>query len=79
LLAADRNVPPGDCAAEPRGEGTWEFGANGGTLLCMAFGGEALVAWTYDGETILGLATRSDGDIERLLDWWNSTARTIGP
>jgi class 3 adenylate cyclase len=78
-IVSERNLPPGDCAVETRAWGDWQFGGNTGQLLCSSFGGPALIAWLYDGETILGIAQREDGDSARLYRWWEEQARLLRP
>jgi class 3 adenylate cyclase len=76
--AGSRSVPPGDCPTEDRAHGSWEFGALGGRILCIAGSRDARLYWTYDDERVLGFALRGDGDVRTLYRWWRERARTLG-
>lgn len=76
-IVGERNLPPGDCSTDTRAWGTWEFLGSSGKLLCSRFGGEAFIAWTYDGDPVIGTAEREDGDSERLYRWWVDHARDL--
>ena len=76
--AGSRRAPPGDCATDDRAHETWEFGQNGGRVLCLTGSRDAQVIWTYRGELLLGIAIRGDGDLPTLYQWWRDHARTLG-
>ena len=77
--AGQRDIPQGDCPAQPEAYGEWELGDLGGWLLCREDFGDAVIIWTYDGSPILGMAIRRDGDLAALLDWWTAEARFLRP
>lgn len=64
-----RLIPPGDCATDDFAYGRWEFGPSQGGLLCYGSRNATLV-WTYEDESILASAIRSDGDMRALYRWW---------
>ena len=70
-------IPQGDCDAERPAYGPWAFGGVGGTLLCRSSFGDAILEWTYDGLPLIAIATRRDGDADRLLQWWRDEARFL--
>jgi class 3 adenylate cyclase len=74
----DRNsVPEGDCAAVDKAHHEWEFGDGSGRVLCRPNGDTAILVWTYHGTTVLGIASRSDGDNAALYRWWLDHGRTL--
>jgi class 3 adenylate cyclase len=75
--AATFEVPPGDCASEQPAYGRWEFGGTGGRLLCRTSFGDAILEWTYDDVPLVAVATRRDGDAQKLLQWWRDQARFL--
>lgn len=74
---ASFDVPQGDCASQQPAYGRWEFGGVSGRLLCRASFGDAILEWTYDGVPLVAIATRRDGDIQKLLQWWRDEARFL--
>jgi hypothetical protein len=74
-------IPPGDCSKQVPAYGSWELGPTGGVLLCLisAPSGGAVFKWTYDGEQIIAVAIRSDGDAAELFRWWQQHARFLHP
>ena len=72
-------APGGQCAAGPPALELWSFGSHAGYLLCYETEtGDAVVMWTYDGESLVGKAIRDDRDHAALLAWWADVAR-FGP
>ena len=53
------------------------LGAVGGRLLCRESSGDAILVWTYDGLAIVAVATRRDGDANKLMQWWKDEARFL--
>jgi class 3 adenylate cyclase len=78
--AAGRGVASGSCSADARALEAWSGGPQSGYLLCFS-GSEApaVVYWTYDGSALLGRATRTDGDLGSLVEWWTDEARLRRP
>jgi class 3 adenylate cyclase len=77
--AGRRSVPPGDCATDDRAYGRWEFGEDGGRVLCVAGSRDAQLMWTYaSDERVMGIGVRGDGDIRAMYRWWREHARTLG-
>ena len=74
---ASFDVPPGDCASQQPAFGRWEFGGVSGRLLCRMSFGDAILEWTYDGVPLVAVATRRDGDTQKLLQWWRDEARFL--
>jgi class 3 adenylate cyclase len=70
-------IPSGDCSNGQSGYGHWEFGDLGGRLLCREAFGDAILEWTYDGLPIVAVATRRDGDANKLMQWWKEEARFL--
>ena len=70
-------VPNGDCGVAAPAFGRWSFGGSEGWLLCRELYGDAILEWTYDGQPIVGVASRRDGDHARLVAWWRDSARFI--
>lgn len=68
-------VPNGDCGVAAPAVGRWSFGGSEGWLLCRELYGDAVLEWTYDGQPIVGVASRRDGDHARLVAWWRDNAR----
>ena len=68
-------VPSGDCGVAAPAVGRWSFGGSEGWLLCRELYGDAVLEWTYDGQPIVGVASRRDGDHARLVEWWRDNAR----
>lgn len=68
-------VPNGDCGVAAPAVGRWSFGGAEGWLLCRELYGDAVLVWTYDGQPIVGVASRRDGDHARLVEWWRDNAR----
>ena len=75
--AATFDVPPGDCASEQPAYGRWEFGGTAGRLLCRTSFGDAILEWTYEAVPLVAVATRRDGDAQKLLQWWKDEARFL--
>ena len=75
--AATFDVPPGDCASEQPAYGRWDFGGTGGRLLCRTSFGDAILEWTYEDVPLVAVATRRDGDAQKLLQWWRDEARFL--
>lgn len=73
------DIPRGDCGDQPEALGEWMAADVGGLLLCHEDFGDAVILWTYDGSPILGMASRRDGDLAALLDWWTAEARFLRP
>lgn len=71
------NLPSGDCGTAAPAVGRWSFGRSEGWLLCRELYGDAVLVWTYDGEPIIGIASRRDGDHARLVAWWRDDARFL--
>ena len=69
------DVPNGDCGVAAPAVGRWSFGGSEGWLLCRELYGDAVLVWTYDGQPIVGVASRRDGDHARLVAWWRDNAR----
>ena len=70
-------VPNGDCGVAAPAVGRWSFGGSEGWLLCRELYGDAVLEWTYDGQPIVGVASRRDGDHARLVAWWRDNARFV--
>jgi class 3 adenylate cyclase len=68
-------VPNGDCVVAAPAVGRWSFGGSEGWLLCRELYGDAVLVWTYDGQPIVAVASRRDGDHARLVEWWRDNAR----
>ncbi len=68
-------VPNGDCGVAAPAVGRWSFGGSEGWLLCRELYGDAVLVWTYDGQPIVGVASRRDGDHAKLYAWWRDNAR----
>ena len=71
------NIPRGDCAVGPPAVGRWSFGDTEGWLLCREVYGDAVLIWTYDGRSLVGAASRRDGDHAKLYAWWRDNARFL--
>lgn len=65
----ERRIPTGICGEQTRAWQRWESGLRSGKLLCWS-AANSFLWWTYDNDPILGIATRRNGDIYDLLDWW---------
>jgi class 3 adenylate cyclase len=70
-------VPNGDCGVAAPAVGRWSFGGSEGWLLCRELYGDAVLVWTYDGQPIVGVASRRDGDHAKLYAWWRDNARFL--
>jgi hypothetical protein len=46
-------------------------------LVCRRSGEAAILVWTYDGTSLIGVASRADGDSAALHQWWLDSARTL--
>jgi class 3 adenylate cyclase len=78
--AAVIDAPDGSCAEDRRALEAWSAGPIGGKLLC--FSGSttgATLYWVYDGADVMGRATRSDGDLDRLLARFSNEAQLRQP
>lgn len=71
------DIPSGDCAVGAPAVGRWSFGDTEGWLLCREVYGDAVLRWTYDGRSLVGAASRRDGDHARLYTWWRNNARFL--
>jgi hypothetical protein len=73
-------IPRGDCQADRRALEPWAFGPLSGSLICFStptLG--SVLYWTYDESDVIGRATRADGDLDALLEWWEDDARNRRP
>ena len=71
-----RGVPQATCGERTRAWQTWESSVGSGRLLCWS-AQDSLLWWTYDDDPILVIASRRDGGIHDLLEWWNRTGRLL--
>lgn len=63
----------------PEGYDRWQLGSLEGWLLCHDEFGDAVIEWSYEGQPLLAVARRRDGDLASLLTWWREEARLIAP
>lgn len=70
-------IPRGDCSTDVPALGEWEHLGSTGLILCREEFGDAVIEWSYDGIPIYGVASRRDGDLASLLDWWREEARLL--
>lgn len=76
-VAGTFSIPSGDCASTVPAYGVWAFAETEGWLLCREIYGDAFLEWTYDGQPIIGVASRRDADHDRLYAWWRDNARFL--
>jgi hypothetical protein len=78
--AAVIDAPSGTCATDRRALEVWDAGPVAGKLLCFSGSTSgATLYWVYDGADLIGMATRADGDLDRLLRWFSDEARLRRP
>jgi class 3 adenylate cyclase len=78
-LAGRNDIPQGDCADGGPAYDVWELGDVSGWFMCRDVFGDAVIEWSYDGRALYGQATRRDGDLASLLEWWADEGRFIRP
>ena len=72
------DAPSGSCATATPAVEPWEFGGDGGRLLCYTSEtGDAILVWNYDDSSLMGRAVRDDQDMAELLRWWSEEARFL--
>jgi class 3 adenylate cyclase len=73
-------APAGNCVETRRAIEQWSTGPLGGQLVCFSTeSGAAILYWTYDGTDVFGMATRTDGNLDALLEWWKEEAQYRRP
>jgi class 3 adenylate cyclase len=73
-------APAGTCGETRRALEQWSAGPLGGKLLCFsAETAGSTLYWTYGGTDVFAKASRADGDLDALLQWWNDEARYRRP
>jgi class 3 adenylate cyclase len=68
-----------ECSSQGSAYERWALGDAGGWLLCREDHGDAVIEWSYDDQSIYGIAVRRDGDLSALLRWWSAEARLLRP
>lgn len=66
-----KNSGGAECQNGSPSEGTYTLGKKtAGRLMCYMHGSEAWMDWTHDSLSIYTFASRSDGNLSKLFDFW---------
>ena len=76
-LVNKRSLEEGSCQDRGRAYEAWSAGAHSGHLMCYARADEAVLEWSYADALIYAVASRRDGDMRELLDWWRDIGRLL--
>jgi hypothetical protein len=76
-------VGPSACAAGAPEERSWSAAASpaapAGRYRCSVVAGKARLVWTSEAAGVLGVATRADGDLRSLFQWWTTVPGPTTP
>jgi hypothetical protein len=72
-----RSITEGSCAERTRAYAAWMSGAHTGHVMCFMRETAAVLEWTYAEPNIYAIATRRDGDVAALYEWWEDAGRRL--